>query len=107
VTYFDSGTPQRVDGPTALREEMGRRSGQTSDYVMEFLEPRAQVHGDAAVLFCRFLATTLRPAGAVAHRQACSCTEVYAKVDGQWRIVHTHWSLIGAQPSAGSASEAE
>lgn len=107
VTYFDNGTPQRIDGLSALKEEMGRRSGRTSYDVMEFLDPRAQVHGDTAVLLYRFLSTTLRPDGAVARRQAWNCTEVYAKLDGQWRIVHTHWSLIGGQPPAGFASEAE
>jgi ketosteroid isomerase-like protein len=99
VTYFDSGTPRRLDGLTALKEEMTRQAGQTSYDVMEFIEPIAQVHGDTAVLFYRFFSTTLRPDGSVAHRQAWNCSEVFTKANDQWRIAHTHWSLIGGRPA--------
>jgi ketosteroid isomerase-like protein len=107
VTYFDSRTPQRIDGLAALKEEMAQQSGQSPFDVMEFLDPRVQVHGDTAVLFYRFLSTALRPDGAIAQRRAWNCTQVYAKLDGQWRIVHTHRSFIGAQPPAGFASETD
>jgi ketosteroid isomerase-like protein len=99
VTYFDSGTPHRLEGLAALKEEMGRQAGQTSYDVMEFIEPIVQVHRDAAVLFYRFFSTTLRPDGSVAHRQAWNCTEVFTRTNSQWRIAHTHWSLIGGQPA--------
>lgn len=107
VTYFDGRTPQRIDGLVALKEEMTQQPDQSPFDVMEFLDPRVQVHGDTAVLFYRFLSTTLRPDGAVAQRRAWNCTQVYAKLDGRWRIVHTHRSFIGAQPPAGFASETD
>jgi ketosteroid isomerase-like protein len=99
VTYFDSGTPGRIDGLAALKDEMGKRAGKIRYEVMDFIEPIAQVHGDTAVLFYRFFATSLNPDGSVARRTPWNCTEVFTKIDGQWRIVHTHWSLLGGRPS--------
>jgi ketosteroid isomerase-like protein len=98
VTYFDTGTPHRLDGLGALKEEMGRRVGKIRYDVMEFIEPMVQVHGDTAVFFYRFLSTSLRPDGSIERRMPWNCTEVFAKSEGKWRIVHTHWSLINGQP---------
>ncbi len=98
VTYFDSRTPRRVEGLTALKEVMGLRAGKIRYDVMDFIDPMVQAHGDTAVLFYRFFSTSLRPDGSVAERTPWNCTEVFAKVNGQWRIVHTHWSLIGGHP---------
>ena len=97
VTYFDTGTPRRLNGRDALSAEYAQREGKIHYDVMEFIEPRAQVHGEAAVLFYRFFSTVLEPDGAIASRTPWNCTEVYARLDGQWRIVHTHWSLIGGE----------
>jgi ketosteroid isomerase-like protein len=104
-TYFDARTPQRVDGQSELKGELAQRPARPPFDVMEFIEPRAQVHGDAVVLFYRFLATNLRPDGTVAQRRAWSCTEVYARLERRWRIVHSHWSWIGARPPVPSETE--
>ncbi len=104
VTYFDSRTPGRVEGLASLKAQMAERAGKIHYDVMDFVEPRVQVHGEAAVLFYRFFSTSLRPDGAVAERTAWNCTEVFVKIDGQWRIVHTHWSLIGGRPEQGTPS---
>jgi ketosteroid isomerase-like protein len=94
VTYFGSNTPARLDGLEALKAEYQKVEGQVRFEAMDFIAPRVQVHGNAAVLTYRFLSTRLRPDGSVDRRTPWNCTEVYAKVDGRWRIVHTHWSLI-------------
>ncbi len=94
VTYFDTGTPARLNGLEALEAEYALREGQIHYDVMEFIEPRVQVQGDLAVLLYRFFSTALRPDGAIASRTPWNCTEVYARLGGQWRIIHTHWSLI-------------
>lgn len=98
VTYFDTGTPHRLDGLAALKEEMGRRIGRIRYDVMEFIEPMVQIHGDTAVIFYRFLSTSLRPDGSIDRRMPWNCTEIFSKADGGWRIVHTHWSLINGRP---------
>ncbi len=103
VTYFDSQTPRRLDGLDALKAEMARRVGLIRYDAMDFLDPQVQVHGDTVVLFYRFLDTNLQPDGAVGRRTAWNCTEVFTRIDGAWKIVHTHWSLIHGRPRAAAA----
>jgi len=98
VTYFDSDTPERLDGRAALEQLYRRLAGSVRFEAMEFLAPRVQRHGDAAVLSYRFLSTRLRDDGSDERQTPRNCTEVYAKRDGAWKIVHTHWSLIKGQP---------
>ena len=100
VTYFDTGTPHRLDGLDTLKDEYAKRAGKIHYDVMEFIAPMAQVHGDAAVLFYRFFDTHLRPDGSIERRTPWNCTEVYAKIGGVWRIVHTHWSFINGRQGA-------
>jgi ketosteroid isomerase-like protein len=94
VTYFDTGTPKRLDGLEALKAEYAKRVGKIHYDVMEFIDPKVQVHGDAAVLFYRFFSTHLSPDGSIASRTPWNCTEVFFKIEGKWKIVHTHWSYI-------------
>lgn len=94
VTYFDTGTPARLNGLAELKSEYKKREGKIFFDVMEFIEPRVQVYGDAAVLFYRFFSTVLNADGSVRSRTPWNCTEVFARKDGRWRIVHTHWSYI-------------
>jgi len=97
VTYFDTGTPKRLDGLEALKAEYAKRLGKIHYDVMEFIDPKVQVHGDAAVLFYRFFSTHLNPDGSISSRTPWNCTEVFFKVEGKWKIVHTHWSYINGQ----------
>ena len=101
VSYFDTGTPSRIDGLAQLKAEYDTRIGSIHYDVMEFIEPIFHLHGDTAVLFYRFLSTVLNPDGTVRSRTPWNCTEVFAKIDGQWRIVHTHWSFINGQRDDG------
>ena len=68
VTYFDTGTLRRIDGLTALKSEYAKRVGKIYYDVMEFIDPKVQVYGDAAVLFYRFFSTQLNPDGSIASR---------------------------------------
>ncbi len=94
VTYFDTGTPQRLNGREVLRAEYAQREGKIFYDVMDFIAPRVQVCGDLAVLTYRFLSTWLNPDGSVSHRTPWNCTEVFVRMAGPWRIIHTHWSFI-------------
>jgi hypothetical protein len=94
VTYFDTGTPQRINGREALRVEYQQREGKIFYDVMDFVEPRAQVCGDMAVLFYRFLSTWLNPDGSVSRRTPWNCSEVFVHNQESWKIIHTHWSHI-------------
>lgn len=94
ITYMDSGTPARINGLEAMKAEYKLREGKIFYDVQEFLSPMVQVLDDTAVLTYRFLSTTLKPDGSILKRVPWNCTEVYVKMDGQWHIVHNHWSLI-------------
>jgi ketosteroid isomerase-like protein len=94
VTYFDTGTPQRINGREALSEEYRQRDGKIFYEVMDFIEPWGLVCNDMAVLFYRFLSTRLNPDGSVASRTPWNCSEVFVRLEGGWRIIHTHWSHI-------------
>jgi ketosteroid isomerase-like protein len=97
VTYFDTGTPQRINGRKALSAEYARREGKIFFDVMDFVGPFAQVSGDMAVLFYRFLSTGLNPDGSVESRIPWNCSEIFVRTDGRWQIAHTHWSLINGE----------
>jgi ketosteroid isomerase-like protein len=94
VTYFDTGTTRRLDGVEVLRAEYAKREGQIYYDVMDFIDPKALVHGDVAVLVYRFFSTRLNPDGSILSRVPWNCSEVFARIDGAWKIVHTHWSFI-------------
>ena len=94
VTYFDSGTSQRIDGLEAMRAEYALRTGKIFYEVMEFIDPQVQALGDMAVLSYRFFSTRLNPDGSVLSRLPWNCSEVYLRRGAAWRIVHNHWSLI-------------
>ena len=94
VTYFDTGTAQRINGLEALKAEYAQREGKIYYDVVDFIDPRLQASGDMAVLFYRFLSTWLNPDGSVSHRTPWNCSEVYMRIKDQWRIIHTHWSFI-------------
>jgi ketosteroid isomerase-like protein len=94
VTYFDTGTPQRINGLDALKAEYKLREGKIFYDVMEFIDPCVQVYGDLAVLFYRFFSTRLSPDGSVAFRTPWNCSEIFRRMDGTWKIIHTHWSHI-------------
>jgi ketosteroid isomerase-like protein len=94
VTYFDTDTPQRINGRTALSAEYALREGKIFYDAMDFVDPRVQVCDDMAVLFYRFLSTWLNPDGAISHRTPWNCSEVFVRRAGQWQILHTHWSFI-------------
>jgi ketosteroid isomerase-like protein len=94
VTYFDSGTPWRLNGLDAMKAEYALREGNIHYDVMEFLDPRVLVRDNVAVLSYRFLSTLLNPDGSILSRMPWNCSEVYVKSGNRWQIVHNHWSLI-------------
>jgi ketosteroid isomerase-like protein len=94
VTYFDTGTPQRINGREALSAEYKLREGKIFYEVMDFIKPWVLVSGDLAVLFYRFFSTRLNPDGSVASRVPWNCSEIYVRLEGSWKIIHNHWSFI-------------
>ena len=98
VTYFDPILPERLTGIASLTEFYnGMRGTGGGAAAVEYVDPRVDVVGDAALLTYRYLWAGLDADGTVTARSAWNCTEVYHRREGQWRIVHTHWSIIGGE----------
>jgi len=98
VTYFDPMLPGRLTGIARFTEFYnGMRGKGGVSAAIDIVEPRVDVVGDAALLTYRFLWAGLDADGTVTARSPWNCTEVYHRQAGQWRIIHTHWSLIGGE----------
>lgn len=102
VTYFDTNAERRIDGLDALQVQLARyaeliggmlkQRGATRMDRHEMRNARVQRVGDMAVLSYDWEAHL----GTDVIRWRA--TEVYRLTDGQWRIVHAHWSAV--QPPA-------
>ncbi len=94
VTYFDPFTERRVDGREALAKIYDGIRGKIHIDRYEMISPSVAVFDDVAMLTFNF----------VSHGNEGSMrwntTEVYRRRHGEWRIVHTHWSLT--QPKIAS-----
>jgi ketosteroid isomerase-like protein len=94
VTYFDPVQPRRVDGLRAMTDLLVPFTGKIKVDRYEMVDPVVQQHGDAAILTFNLLSFRRDPDGTdrvIAHWNS---TEAYARVDGHWRIVHSHWSYV-------------
>jgi ketosteroid isomerase-like protein len=94
VTYFDPALERRLDGFTALRDHLAPLTGKIKIDRYEMVEPRVQRHGDAAVLTFNLINYGKREDGTEEVRVRWNSTEVYALIEGKWKIVHSHWSYI-------------
>jgi hypothetical protein len=91
VTYFDTGTEQRVDGLEELKGLYAPREGKIKIERYDILNPRVQVHGNTAVLTFNLIDHVRTTAG-LTEEVSWNATEVYCMIDRKWKIIHTHWS---------------
>ncbi len=94
ITYFDPAVERRIDGFTALRDYLVPFTGKIHIDRYEIVEPRVQRHGDAAVLTFHLVNYERREDGTEHVLVRWNSTEAYARIEGRWRIVHTHWSYL-------------
>jgi ketosteroid isomerase-like protein len=92
VTYFDPQRDARVNGADTMRTLLEPLTGKMKADRYEMLAPRVQGSGDVAVLTYN-LVSHGRAADGSAFLVRWNSTAVYGRVDGHWRIVHSHWSL--------------
>jgi uncharacterized protein (TIGR02246 family) len=97
VTYFDPTTDKRVNGQEAMQARLAPMKNAkvpASDRRYEMIEPKVQRHGDVAILtfnLVNYGRIDGRPESVLARWNS---TEVYRRIDGSWRIIHTHWSFV-------------
>jgi ketosteroid isomerase-like protein len=95
VTYFDSFTERRVDGLAAMEARLAPMRGMKSpitDPRYEISGSKVQRRGDVALLtfnLVNYGKVGDRPESVLARWNS---TEVYARTNGTWKIIHSHWS---------------
>lgn len=92
ITYFDPQRQKRVDGLNAMKEILLPLTGKIKVDRYEMIAPRVQQSGDVAVLSYNLASYGKRPDGAAVVARWNS-TAVYRRIDGNWRIIHSHWSF--------------
>jgi len=91
VTYFDPMRERRIDGLDAMRQALEPIKGLVKVERYEMIGPQVYRAGDAAILTYNLVSYGRSPSGeAMAVRW--NSTAVYAQIDRQWKIVHSHWS---------------
>lgn len=103
VTYFDPMTERRVNGLAAMQARLAPMKTMKAPFTnprYEMIEPRVQQHGDIALLTFNLINYARLGEGAERELARWNSTEIYNRVAGQWKIVHSHWSYIQPQIKA-------
>ena len=93
VTYMDDiGAHSRLNGFEEVQNYLSSLDGMIPPHSYEIQDSKVQVYGDIAVL-------TLRYQGSVDGQESTpwKATSVYHYTDGDWKVVHAHWSLVKEQ----------
>jgi hypothetical protein len=91
VTYFDTGTERRMDGLESLQELYTPREGKIKIERYEMINPKVQIHGNTAVLTFNLIDYIPTSEGSI-REVYWNSTEVFSQINGEWKIIHTHWS---------------
>jgi uncharacterized protein (TIGR02246 family) len=94
VTYFDPVQEKRLDGLDAMKKMLAPITGKIKVSRFDMINPKVQPHGDSALLTFNLVSYVTAPDGKERAVARWNSSELYARVDGQWRIVHSHWSYI-------------
>jgi len=95
-TYFDPLGVGRLTRREQLHERYAPLQGNIDLPRFEVLEPILQMFGETAVL--TFLLRQYDHDGPTG--PTWTTTEVFRPIDGAWRIVHAHWSIVPEEQSA-------
>jgi ketosteroid isomerase-like protein len=91
VTYFDPMREKRIDGLDAMKQALEPIKGLVKVDHYEMIAPQVYPAGNAAILTYNLVSYGRSPAGE-AMVVRWNSTAVYAQIDRQWKIVHSHWS---------------
>ena len=101
LTYFDPTTERRIGGAKAMQTRLAPMRTLTppfSDPRYEFIDPKVQRYGEVAILTFNLVNYGKLADGVERELAHWNSTEVYVQTDGTWRIAHSHWSFVQAQP---------
>jgi len=92
VTYLDPKTDRRLQGVETLKKYFAPFAGKISVERIEMIDPKVQRLGDLAVLSFNLNDYGAQFAGGPTSTSRWNTTEVYQRINGAWKIVHSHWS---------------
>ena len=101
ATYFDPFRDKRLDGLDQLNVLSAAMRGIELPFTeprYEMIAPRVDVDGDVALLTFN-LVNYGKPRGSAQETVLArwNATQVYRRLGGKWRILHTHWSFTQPQ----------
>ena len=91
-TEFNADYPVRIDGKAAnvaLYEAQARSGGKS--IAGDMMNAKVQVYGDVAILTYNYVGVVEEKDGKTDNNAAKS-TRVYAKIGGQWKLVHANFA---------------
>ncbi|MGH9630793.1 MAG: YybH family protein [Bryobacteraceae bacterium] len=95
VTYFDPFRDKRVDGLEALKalvELIKQFKGTITEPRYEMIDPKVQQYGDVALLTYNLTNYDKLSDGRESVLAQWNSSEMYTRVGGTWKLVHSHWS---------------
>lgn len=92
LTYFDPTRDKRLDGLGAMKEFLQPFTGKIRIDRYDMINPKVQRAGDLAVLTFNLVDVGKPPDREESVTLRWNSTEVYQRIDGNWKIVHSHWS---------------
>jgi ketosteroid isomerase-like protein len=92
TTYFDPTLAKRVDGVGALHALIDPFEGKIHVERAEMIDPKVQQQGDVAVLTFNLISHGAQVGGGPKGDVRWNSTEVYQRISGRWKIIHSHWS---------------
>ena len=95
VTYFDPMREKRIDGLEAMKQILEPIRGMVKVSSYEIISPDVYRSGDVAVLTYNLVSHGVGPDGKPITTRWNSST-VYGRIDGRWKIVHSHFSITKA-----------
>jgi ketosteroid isomerase-like protein len=102
-TYFDPTTAKRIDGQDALKQLIAPFTGKIRIERVEMIDPKVQWSGDLAVLTFNLVDYGAQVNGGPKTTARWNSTEVYQRLNGSWKIVHSHWSYVKPVLKGGAA----
>jgi ketosteroid isomerase-like protein len=95
VTYFDPQRDARVDGLEAMKTLLAPIKNLKLPFTKpryDMIKPRLQAHGDVALLTFNLVSYGTPPGAPEVVVARWNSTEVYSRIGGKWKIIHSHWA---------------
>jgi len=97
ITYFSPGTERRLNGIDTMKALFKPIVGKVSVDHYDMINPKVQINGSVAVLTFNSIDYLQTPEGTF-RESHWNATEVYAKINEEWKIIHSHWSRPPTNP---------